>query len=257
MFLHDWGPSDGAKWMAADVEELDDPVGEGHGDWVGHGLGDGLGDASGPGGGRGGGRGDGDGLGSASGSGVMEILSSGAEDSALPTAGRGHGVSRRAERLRVSFFLGLNCNFHGLEYKRVNSNFILTRVQLAKPALVLATIWFEPVRDPRVTCHDAPRAQQRRAIYSSPESDDSEELSSPEPVPEPAPPAPPPERAPRDPRPELPRPLKPWPSPAPSSLPSLSPIVSPISPMPASAAEADCASQRASCSSNRASSACK
>jgi hypothetical protein len=84
MFLHDWGPSDGAKWMAADVEELDDPLGEGHGDWFGHGLGDGLGDASGP--------------------GVMEILSSGAEDSALPTAGRGHGVSRRAERLRVSFF---------------------------------------------------------------------------------------------------------------------------------------------------------
>jgi hypothetical protein len=96
MFLHDWGPSDGAKWMAADVEELDDAVGEGHGDR--------LGDASGPGGGRGGGRGDGDGLGSASGSGVMEILSSGAEYSALPTAGRGHGVSRRAERLRVSFF---------------------------------------------------------------------------------------------------------------------------------------------------------
>jgi hypothetical protein len=40
MCLHDWGPSDGPKWMAAEVEALDDPTGDhdGRGDWDGDGL---------------------------------------------------------------------------------------------------------------------------------------------------------------------------------------------------------------------------
>jgi hypothetical protein len=44
MCLHDWGPSDGTKWMATDVEELDDAVPDGLGDGLGDGFGDGFGD---------------------------------------------------------------------------------------------------------------------------------------------------------------------------------------------------------------------
>jgi hypothetical protein len=49
MCLHDWGPSESPKWMAADVEELDlrevaQTLGEDPGDELSEDLGDALGD---------------------------------------------------------------------------------------------------------------------------------------------------------------------------------------------------------------------
>jgi hypothetical protein len=48
--------------------------------------------------------------------------------------------------------------------------------------LVMSTNRFEPVRKPRVICHNTPRAGGE-ALYASLEIEEKEELSSPKPAP--------------------------------------------------------------------------
>ncbi|KAA8910255.1 hypothetical protein FN846DRAFT_553494 [Sphaerosporella brunnea] len=111
-----------------------------------------------------------------------------------------------------------------------------------------AMIWFEPVRDLRVTIHDAHRAHERGASYSLLETADSEEVSSPKPSQEPLAPKRPPESPLRDTPPEPPPEPEPEsgtePSPRPPLSPCQSPCPSPSSSVPPPAAP-ECPRQRA------------